>query len=315
MNSVRESETERQRGQFFVSLLQRASLFAALILFTPLSAYAYSWYSGASVGSDGTVYGWGVTDATYDSMTMVAYIEVHLISPKGRDAYYGEISEPNTVRQDVYLSFDPTDTGTYYVNSYSSGYCDNFHYWLFEDELSCASANNAYPTNFTQSGSSGTADGELYFLYQWQSSSGNTADIAGCWVGEHVTYPGQQNKYYWPSPPWQSGTYTNNPTDDSVAGNNSFCSKGGLSGTAPCVIDNQQHASFATPPNNGASFDAQQKWRYQCAGGAFGGATVDLTAYTTIHRSVTQNGSTFTYQVTKSGASSSCVLGQTCAGL
>ena len=44
----------------------------------PVSLYAYSWYSRASVGSDGTVYGWGVTDATFYPMYHIAYVSARL---------------------------------------------------------------------------------------------------------------------------------------------------------------------------------------------------------------------------------------------
>ena len=157
---------------------------------------------------------------------------------------------------------------------------------------------------------------ELYFLYQWQSSSKNPADIASCQVGEFVTYKGyvagQQNYYWWPSPPWQP-TKTDNPTKDSVGGTNSYCTQGNLKGVAPCVMNNQQHSSFDTPPTTDNGFPAQQKWWYLCPN-VNGGNSVDLTTFTTIQRSVTSSGPTYTYQVTKSGALSSCILGQTCAG-
>jgi hypothetical protein len=181
-----------------------------------------------------------------------------------------------------------------------------------------SSASDAYPINFTQNGSENDADGEMYLLYQWQSSSGKPADIASCSVGEFVTYPGyvagQNGTYWWPSPPWQP-TKTSNPNVDSVAGNNSACKQGNLSGVAPCLIDNQRHSSFVSPPTLGSqnSFKAQQKWWYQCPG-VNGGNSVDLTAFTEIDRSVTQSGSTFTYQVIKSGSTASCILGQTCSG-
>jgi hypothetical protein len=65
-------------------------------------------------GSDGTVCGWSVTDATPPPvMYHMAYVEAKLTSPKGRVADYGEISAWSTVRQDVSLPFDSTDLGTY----------------------------------------------------------------------------------------------------------------------------------------------------------------------------------------------------------
>jgi hypothetical protein len=100
MNSIRETKTEqRPRPRAFITALRSVSLAFALTLFTALPSYAYSCYSGASVGSDGTVYGWGVTDATPPpGMYHVAYVYTTLTSPKGRVANYGEISAPSAVR-------------------------------------------------------------------------------------------------------------------------------------------------------------------------------------------------------------------------
>jgi hypothetical protein len=72
-------------------------------LWTALPAHPYSWYSGAWAGSDGTVYGWGVTDVTSSTMYHVAYVSTTLTSPKGRKAASGWLSAHNSVRADVSL--------------------------------------------------------------------------------------------------------------------------------------------------------------------------------------------------------------------
>jgi hypothetical protein len=75
------------------------------------------------VGSNGTVYGWGVTDVTYTGMYHMAYVTTTLTSPvKQRQAYLYR-SAQNSVRADVSLPFDPDDLGTYLVESFNSGYC------------------------------------------------------------------------------------------------------------------------------------------------------------------------------------------------
>jgi hypothetical protein len=127
---------------------------SALTFSAALPSYAYSWYSGASVGSDGTVYGWGVTDATPPpGMYHTAYVYTTLTSPNGRVANYGQVSAPSTVREDVSLPFDPTDLGTYVVASLSSGFCHTCVCWWFQNcpsgaqVLSYSPIQHNYPNN------------------------------------------------------------------------------------------------------------------------------------------------------------------------
>ena len=79
------------------------------------------------------------------------------------------------------------------------------------------------------------------------------------------------------------------------------------------MATSQRESTFVAPPTVDGGFLAQQKYWYTCPN-VNGGNSVDLTTFTTIQRSVTHIGSTYTYQVTKSGASSSCILGQNCVG-
>jgi hypothetical protein len=155
MNSILESETRRQ----LIKLLGRASVAVVLALVTALPSHAYSYYSGASVGSDGTIYGYSVTDATPPpGMYHTAYVAATLTSPKGRVAYYGQISATSTVRQDVYLPFDPTDLGTYVVTGVHCGFCHTCVCWWFQNMQSQASATEPSATitvHFTGSKTSG----------------------------------------------------------------------------------------------------------------------------------------------------------------
>jgi hypothetical protein len=101
-----------------------AVLGVAAALAVPARCNCYSIYSGTSVGSDGTIYGWGVTDGTPPpgfSMTHTAYVWTSLTSPKGR---WTASSSPgtytsgiNVVQVDVSLPFDPNDLGTYTTQS------------------------------------------------------------------------------------------------------------------------------------------------------------------------------------------------------
>lgn len=95
----------------------------ALTLVVVASAQAYSAYSGASVGSSGTIYGWGVTEASDYYMTHTAYVTTTLRSPKGRAAYSGMWAGGDTVRADISLSWDATDLGTYTTTSQHQYYC------------------------------------------------------------------------------------------------------------------------------------------------------------------------------------------------
>jgi hypothetical protein len=130
MNSIQRCEIERRRWRALVRTLQVASLLGALTLFTALPVHGYSWYSGASVGSNGIVYGWGVTDVTSHTMHHQAYVTTTLTSPKGRKdgPVYGNAQ--NSVRVDVALGFDPSDLGTYLVESTNQGYCYACNCWI-----------------------------------------------------------------------------------------------------------------------------------------------------------------------------------------
>lgn len=115
--------TRQSRTQALVSALQRASLVSAFVLFVALPSFSYSWYSGASVGSDGTVYGWGVTDITTTQMYHVAYATTSITSPKGRFANT-ETYAQNSTRADVSLPFSASDVGTYTVQTSNVGWCN-----------------------------------------------------------------------------------------------------------------------------------------------------------------------------------------------
>ena len=101
------------------------------LLVLPSAAYSYSMYSGTSVGGDGTVLGWGVTNASFPNMWHTAYVRSTLQSPNGRRVDSGTLSNDNSVRADISLSYDGTDLGDYFVTSYSDGYCHRVNTYLF----------------------------------------------------------------------------------------------------------------------------------------------------------------------------------------
>jgi hypothetical protein len=79
-------------------------------------------YSGASTGSNGTVYGWGVTDVTYTDSYHTAQVTTWLSSPNGRYANGGGTAY-NFVRGDTSLPYVANDLGTYFVSSTHYGTC------------------------------------------------------------------------------------------------------------------------------------------------------------------------------------------------
>ena len=148
----------------------------------------------------------------------------------------------------------------------------------------------AVPNNFHQVGSGTNNNGTLHFVYAWDSSTGNLADLSQCTIGEIVAYPGTSNPYVWPNPPMNRSS--TNPTVINVAA------------TGGTFNDDHQPPNSFVMPFQAASFSAVQAYRYQCAC-ASGGNFVNLITGLNIARSVTQNSgqSTFRYTVTKSGSS------------
>ncbi len=125
------------------SLLRKMTTFARIVFFILAVAvvvsrpsYGVTLYSGGSLGSTGTIYGWGVTDATYGGYTHTAYATATLRSPKGRTATYGR-SAYNTVRADVSLGWDETDLGTYSTTTTHRAYC-NYMGWFINGTVTSA---------------------------------------------------------------------------------------------------------------------------------------------------------------------------------
>ena len=106
-----------------------AVLAVAAALAVPARCYCYSLYSGTSVGSDGTIYGWGVTNGTPPqglSMIHAAAVWTSLTSPHGRSIASGPLGTytyfANVARVDVSLPFAPNDLGTYTTQSFHGVY-------------------------------------------------------------------------------------------------------------------------------------------------------------------------------------------------
>jgi hypothetical protein len=146
----------------------------------------------------------------------------------------------------------------------------------------------AVPTNFREVASNGK-DGVITFIYAWDSSTGDLADLAQCEVGEYVKYPSEDPEYIFPQPPWS--TKVDNP----------FIRW--FSATEMAV--DKHHMLNPAGKCAPASVTALQKYRYHCPCKS-NDEPQDLIAPLEIVRTVTENADgSFKYTVSKSGVSSS----------
>lgn len=145
----------------------------------------------------------------------------------------------------------------------------------------------AVPVNFRQTGSGvDIGGGVLRFEYDWDSSTGNTANLTSCVVGEFVDYPGTANTYLPPSPPFPTTGF-----DDPTIAN--------VPGTDGGFLDfHRTNGSFVTP-YQASSFTAVQHYRYQCSC-INNGLPVNVMGPLNIVRTVSQNANgTWKFTVTK----------------
>lgn len=141
--------------------------------------------------------------------------------------------------------------------------------------------------------------GTLSFVYAWDSSSGNMADLAKCTIQETVTYP---NNGVLPSPPFPANSPFPNPTI--IPANTTPPTYNGNGAST----DNQLPPSgqYVPPYTSGTTFTATQNYQYNCACQN----TTDFTVFSgfrgiQIVREVTNPSGTWLYQITKSKASCS----------
>jgi len=159
----------------------------------------------------------------------------------------------------------------------------------------------AIPVNFRQASVTQQANGVLQFIYYWDSSSGNTNDIANCQVGEIVYYPGTASPYKWTQPPYTQPTnpVTINPFTANVAGSNWLPAPDSHVG----AVDTNTHPSFVKPYTSD-NFTASQNFRFQCSNYNNGNWNNFTQVGIPITRNVTVNTSgSWKYSITKSGAS------------
>lgn len=143
----------------------------------------------------------------------------------------------------------------------------------------------ATPTNFRQTNVFDAGNGDLRFLYAWDSTTGNLGDLSPCTVGEYVTYPDTRDPWPFPSPPFPPDAYPNPAVIDLAATYGAFQDDNELTPST----------TFVKPYSN-SSFPATQYFRYRCSGGKY----VYIDGPLSIVRSVSQNSDgTWKFTVTK----------------
>jgi len=162
----------------FLLTLRAICILATLALLTPLPAHAVSWYSGTSVGSDGTVYGWGVTDGTPPPgpyMYHVAYVTTTLTSPVKHRQASNSLNHQNLVRVDVSLPFDPLDLGPFTTYSVSDAFCYAALIWFIYQQPSQASTTVPLVVITLRNGSNQTVSTDNAARNQYYNYNGTYA--------------------------------------------------------------------------------------------------------------------------------------------
>jgi hypothetical protein len=154
------------------------------------------------------------------------------------------------------------------------------------------------PTSVQVQSCSDAGNGVLHFNYTYSSSDGKYGDLASCTLGEIVTYPGTQDPWPWPSPPFPPDSSSNPTIGDFDA------SKGGPGGPGTFTDDHMLSPSTTfVKPYSQQSFTGTQYYRYKCSC-ASGGQYVNVLGPLSIVRSVSKNSNgTWKFTVTKSGCS------------
>ena len=160
----------------------------------------------------------------------------------------------------------------------------------------------AIPVNFRQTSSSVIGD-SLHFEYNWDSSSGNKADLTNCQIQEYVTYVGP-NPFPWPSPPYLPQQVTVWPVTGTV-----------IQATALTGLqDNNGHAAGWRKPYVYKVVSSDQVFQFQCSTYKPGVWTplMPLNGAIPIDRTVALfnfgPSEYWQYSITKSGKSASATL-------
>ncbi|HEV2386360.1 MAG TPA: Ig-like domain-containing protein [Candidatus Acidoferrales bacterium] len=195
----------------------------------------------------------------------------------------GDVSGVGLGTADIHATIQDQDGGL--TCSYIGGLC-NVSTWANVTHVTVV----AIPVNYRQTAES-SSGGVLYFTYGWDSSSGSLNDLSACGVFEHVDYPPSGLEYYWASPPYATGTHSDNPTVGPSPP---------VPGTQGFAFDQQLNGGFLSPYVYN-DFSAAQYYYATCSN-YNGGAQIYLAGPISIERTVSQNtNGTWKYVVTKSG--------------
>ncbi len=178
---------------------------------------------------------WGCTHSSYTS-------QIWVYSPSGRYVTSQTTGMVVTATMPILNEF-----GTYGIARNGSYFC------------SCIGSIGWYgsgsstkvcpvPTNFHQETGIGRL-GALYFIYKWDSSSGNKAHLSSCTIGERVDYGSI------PRPPFPNEWNPANPSEES------FSAEGG---EASDVHPNPDRSGPFRKPYSNAVADAYQYYWYSC---------------------------------------------------
>jgi hypothetical protein len=164
-----------------------------------------------------------------------------------------------------------------------------------------APINGAIPVNYRQTVFSVQPGAVLHFEYKWDSSSGNLADLSSCQVEEYVTFVGP-NPYPWASPPYLPNQSVTWPSTGMTP----------ISATYGGLQDNHGHADGWLTPYKYNAASSDQVYQFQCPYYQNNQwvQLMPISGQIAITRVVNlTNGNTpWTYQITKSGYSTSMNL-------
>lgn len=152
---------------------------------------------------------------------------------------------------------------------------------------------HAHPANFRKVQQDGTG-GVLFFEYEWDSDSGDLADLVACKVRENTTYNGNSGTYsagYFDpiDPPFATGSWhLRNPTLNEAAA------------TSGWAIDTHNYFTFTHPLASGG-FTANQQYEFHCDLCMQPGQWSLLGGPYSITRSVYQTGNGWRYSISKDG--------------
>ena len=168
--------------------------------------------------------------------------------------------------------------------------CGCSRYTIYPEVITNWSVRCPVPVNFRQTNVTDLGNGTLQFDYNWDSSTGRLADLAGCTVTELVTYNPADLPF--PSPPFPLNLNPPNPTI--------------LGGAATVGFGRDTHSTpgnFVRPYSN-RSVVATQIYQYTC-GCANNGLPVRMYGPIAITRAVTRNADgTGRFVITKNSSSS-----------